>query len=65
QKDVGDGRRILLKLAPAGVDILRTITPDSLAIYDSIEARYGKLRGRRRSIDPQARLPMQRYFISR
>ncbi|HVK92643.1 MAG TPA: homoprotocatechuate degradation operon regulator HpaR [Mycoplana sp.] len=44
QKDVGDGRRILLKLAPAGVDILRTITPDSLAIYDSIEARYGKLR---------------------
>lgn len=43
-KDVGDGRRVLLKLAPAGLDILRTVTPDSLAIYEHIEARYGKMR---------------------
>lgn len=43
-KDKEDGRRVLLKLAPAGLEILQTVTPDTLAIYDNIEARYGKRR---------------------
>lgn len=43
-KDQDDGRRVLLKIAPAGLEIINTVTPDSCAIYDHIEARYGKER---------------------
>ncbi|MDF1632977.1 homoprotocatechuate degradation operon regulator HpaR [Mycoplana sp. MJR14] len=43
-KDQEDGRRVLLKIAPAGLAIINTVTPDSCAIYDHIEARYGKER---------------------
>ncbi|MBD9375139.1 homoprotocatechuate degradation operon regulator HpaR [Rhizobium sp. ARZ01] len=44
QKDKGDGRRVLLQLAPAGLAILNTVTPDTRAIYDNLEARYGRER---------------------
>ena len=43
-KDTDDGRRVLLKLAPAGFAILNTVTPDTRAIYENLEARYGRER---------------------
>lgn len=43
-KDTDDGRRVLLKLAPAGLAILNTVTPDTRAIYENLEARYGRER---------------------
>lgn len=42
QKDKEDGRRVLLKLAPAGYAILNTVTPDTSAIYEHLETRYGR-----------------------
>ncbi|MFD1329061.1 homoprotocatechuate degradation operon regulator HpaR [Mycoplana ramosa] len=43
-KDKGDGRRVLLQIAPAGLTLINTVAPDSRAIYDDIEARYGRER---------------------
>ncbi len=43
-KDKGDGRRVLLKIAPAGEAIIRDVLPDSRKIYDLLEERYGRER---------------------
>lgn len=41
EKDAGDGRRVLLALAPAGTELIRAVTPESRTVYAEIEARYG------------------------
>lgn len=43
-KDKGDGRRVLLQIEPAGLKLVNMVSPDSRAIYDNIEARYGRER---------------------
>ncbi len=43
-KDTGDGRRVLLKIAPAGMEIIRAVMPDSRKIYSALEERYGRER---------------------
>lgn len=39
-----DGRRVLLEIAPAGAALIRSVTPESRAIYAELEARFGKKR---------------------
>lgn len=41
-KDKDDGRRVLLKIAPAGEAIIRDVLPDSQGIYQALEERYGR-----------------------
>lgn len=41
ERDASDGRRAMLAIAPAGVALLREVTPESRAIYADLEARYG------------------------
>ena len=41
ERDQGDARRALLSLNPGAVDLIRAVTPQSRAIYATIEARYG------------------------
>lgn len=41
-RDAGDGRRVMLAIAPAGMDLLRKVSPDSAQIYADIETRFGK-----------------------
>lgn len=41
-RDAGDGRRVMLAIAPAGRDLLRRVTPDSARIYDELEDRFGR-----------------------
>ncbi len=41
-KDRGDGRRVLLKLAPAGKTLIRQVLPDSSKIYQALEEHYGQ-----------------------
>ena len=43
-KDEGDGRRILLAIAPTGAAMIRELTPESRAIYGDLESRYGRER---------------------
>lgn len=43
-KDARDGRRALIALAPAGQRLIDEVTPESLAIYNRIEAAYGRER---------------------
>lgn len=43
-KDKSDGRRVLLKLAPAGQAIIRQVLPDNRKIYAALEERYGRER---------------------
>lgn len=43
-KDKGDGRRVLLKVAPAGEAIIHEVLPDSRNIYRQLEIHYGKER---------------------
>ncbi len=40
-RDAGDGRRVMLSIAPAGVALLRAVSPDSAQIYDALEAEFG------------------------
>ncbi|HEV7249242.1 MAG TPA: homoprotocatechuate degradation operon regulator HpaR [Shinella sp.] len=40
-KDKDDGRRVLLKLAPAGQAIIDEVMPDSRRVYADIDARFG------------------------
>lgn len=42
QRDKDDGRRVMLEIAPAGMDLLRKVSPDSTRIYAELEARFGK-----------------------
>ena len=43
-RDEGDGRRVILTIAPAGIDLLRKVSPDSAQIYDALETRFGRER---------------------
>ncbi len=43
-RDKGDGRRVLLRLAPAGEALIREVLPDSMRIYSTLEERYGRER---------------------
>lgn len=43
-KDISDGRRVLLTIAPAGEAIIREVLPDSRKIYQELEARFGRER---------------------
>ena len=41
QRDSGDGRRISLAIAPAGMAMIRDITPEVQAVYAELEESYG------------------------
>ena len=43
-RDDGDGRRVMLTIAPAGRALLRDVSPESAQIYADIEARFGSER---------------------
>lgn len=43
-KDKGDGRRVLLKIAPAGEAIILEVLPDSTKIYEELEAHFSRER---------------------
>jgi homoprotocatechuate degradation regulator HpaR len=43
-RDAGDGRRVMLTIAPAGQALLRKVSPDSARIYAELETRFGKAR---------------------
>ena len=40
-KDKEDGRRVLLRLAPAGQAVIDEVMPDSRRVYADIDARFG------------------------
>lgn len=40
-KVVGDGRRVILAIAPKGKVLIATVAPQSRAIYDGVEQRLG------------------------
>lgn len=46
EKDEGDGRRVLLKLAPAGKAVIDAVMPLSRRAYADIDARFGEDRHR-------------------
>ena len=41
-KGKADGRRVLLRIAPAGETIIREVMPDSRKIYQDLESRFGR-----------------------
>ena len=41
-KDEQDGRRVLLRITPAGLKIINEVSPDSRMIYKAIENRFGR-----------------------
>jgi len=43
-RDTGDGRRISLAIAPAGLAMIRELTPEIRLIYAHLEASYGRER---------------------
>ncbi len=43
-RDEGDGRRVMLSVAPAGLALLREVAPEQARIYDELEARFGRNR---------------------
>jgi homoprotocatechuate degradation regulator HpaR len=40
-KDAADGRRVLLKLTPAGRAVIDAVVPDAQRVYDAIYGRFG------------------------
>ncbi len=42
RKDANDGRRVILEIAPAGIALIERASPESLAIYDRLEAQFGR-----------------------
>ena len=40
-KDKADGRRVLLRLEPAGQAVLDEVMPDSRRVYADLDARFG------------------------
>lgn len=40
-KDDSDARRVVVRITPAGRDLITTVTPHSLAVYAEIEAAFG------------------------
>ena len=43
-KDVNDGRRVLLEITPAGMTIINEVSPESRMIYDALEKKFGRER---------------------
>ncbi|SMC71638.1 homoprotocatechuate degradation operon regulator HpaR [Rhizobium sp. RU36D] len=43
-KDKADGRRVLLRIAPAGTAMIEEVMPDSRRVYAEIDARFGRER---------------------
>lgn len=43
-KDKEDGRRVLLRIAPAGTAMIEAVMPDSRRVYAEIDARFGRER---------------------
>jgi homoprotocatechuate degradation regulator HpaR len=43
-RDTVDGRRICLAIAPAGLAMIRDLTPETSVVYGELEARYGRER---------------------
>jgi homoprotocatechuate degradation regulator HpaR len=43
-RDEGDGRRVMLSIAPAGRALLREVSPDSAQIYEALETQFGRAR---------------------
>jgi homoprotocatechuate degradation regulator HpaR len=43
-RDSGDGRRVSLSIAPAGIGLICKLTPQTSAIYADLEALYGRER---------------------
>ena len=41
-RDDGDGRRVMLSVAPAGLALLRDAVPEQARIYAGLEARFGR-----------------------
>ncbi|MDQ0458427.1 homoprotocatechuate degradation operon regulator HpaR [Rhizobium paknamense] len=41
EKDEADGRRVLLRIAPAGLRIINEVTPESRLIYEALESKFG------------------------
>jgi homoprotocatechuate degradation regulator HpaR len=41
RKDASDGRRVVLEIAPAGAALIERASPESLAIHDRLEAKFG------------------------
>jgi len=41
-KDLADGRRVLLSITPAGLDIIHAVAPESSAIYARLETHFGR-----------------------
>ncbi len=41
RKDTGDGRRVILEIAAAGSALIERASPESLAVYDRLELRFG------------------------
>jgi homoprotocatechuate degradation regulator HpaR len=42
ERDTGDGRRISLAIAPAGMAMILDVTPDIQAVYADLEESYGR-----------------------
>ena len=40
-KDANDGRRVLLKITPAGLAIINEVAPESRMIYERLETHFG------------------------
>lgn len=41
RKDENDARRVLLHITPVGLSIIEQIAPESSAIYDALEQKFG------------------------
>ncbi len=41
KKDKEDGRRVILQIAPMGVELIDKASPESLAVYQSLEEKFG------------------------
>jgi homoprotocatechuate degradation regulator HpaR len=41
KKDKADGRRVILQIAPMGADLIEKASPESLAVYQSLEEKFG------------------------
>ena len=44
ERDVNDGRRISLAIAPPGMALIRDLTPQTEAVYTELEHSYGRER---------------------
>ena len=42
ERDHGDGRRLSLAITPAGIAMIREVTPETQAVYAELEESYGR-----------------------